>query len=127
MAGRKAIGFTAKEAAAMAGISAETLNNGEQGFCKLGKRTEPRLLALYVEEFARRGGRIHNSLHSDSIAELRVALARAIVEHKAANFAQSLRGADGCDDDLVDGVLSAAVQDEKVTPKLRERLLGVSR
>ena len=127
MAARKTLGFTGKEAAALVDRSFETLTNAERAVIMLGKQTEPRLLRRYLQEFARRGGRMQIPPESADVTELRFALAQAMIGHKAANFAQSLRGTDGGVNDFVDGVLSAAIQEDVITPKLRERLLGVSR
>ena len=60
--------------------------------------------------------------HRGVAGQLRLALAQAIIEHKAASLVQSVRKTNGADD-LVEGVLSAAIQEEVITPKLRERLL----
>jgi len=126
MTARKILGATVKEAASLVGRSFETLVNAEHGVVKLGKRTEPLLLHAYLVEFTRRGGTVQLPAESATLAELRAALAKAIVVHQARGLVQSARGTDGDAEDIVDGVLSAAIQEQRITRRLRERLVGVS-
>jgi hypothetical protein len=125
-AARKNLGWTLKQSAARLGLSFSAMASAEHCWYKLAKQTEARLIAIYLLEFAQRGGYEVEADLQISIEELRTVLARAIVAHKTGSLVLAARGTDGAADGLVDSVIASAVADEFVPSKLRALLLGVS-
>lgn len=137
-AARKILGISLKEVAEAVGRNRHTIANAEQARYKLAVATEANVTRFYISEFVDRGwlSRAQAPPDSASLAVLRVALAKATIGRDASNMAleelrstvdevvaEALAERDG---DPVDGVVSAAMRDERITPALKERLLGVA-